>query len=98
LNYVVLKYFNAAGAHASGESGEKNGPETYFIPIILQYLLGLREQVSVFGYDYDTAEGTSIRDYTPVTDLAEAHLKALKSLLDGKKAQPIILERVMDIQ
>lgn len=84
LNYVVLRYFNAAGAHASGQIGEKHDPETHLIPIILQHLLGQRENISVFGDDYDTPDGTCIRDYIHVTDLAEAHILALKSLIDGK--------------
>ena len=84
LDYVVLRYFNAAGAHASGEIGEKHDPETHLIPIILQHLLGQRENISVFGDDYDTPDGTCIRDYIHVTDLAEAHILALKSLFDGK--------------
>lgn len=84
LNYVVLRYFNAAGAHASGDIGEKHIPETHLIPIILQHLLGQRNQISVFGDDYDTPDGTCIRDYIHVTDLAEAHILALQSLLEGK--------------
>lgn len=84
LNYVVLRYFNAAGAHASGEIGEKHDPETHLIPIILQQLLGHRENISVFGDDYDTPDGTCIRDYIHVTDLAEAHILALESLINGK--------------
>jgi UDP-glucose 4-epimerase len=84
LNYVVLRYFNAAGAHASGEIGEKHDPETHLIPIILQHMLGQRDQISVFGDDYDTPDGTCIRDYIHVTDLAEAHINALQSLLNGK--------------
>lgn len=78
LNYVVLRYFNAAGAHGSGEIGEKHNPETHLIPIILQHLLGQRDQISVFGDDYDTPDGTCIRDYIHVTDLAEAHILALQ--------------------
>jgi UDP-glucose 4-epimerase len=83
LNYVVLRYFNAAGAHVSGEIGEKHDPETHLVPIILQHLLGQREQISVFGDDYETADGTCIRDYIHVTDLANAHIFALDSLLNG---------------
>jgi UDP-glucose 4-epimerase len=83
LQYVVLRYFNAAGAHLSGEIGEKHDPETHLVPIILQHLLGQREQISVFGDDYETADGTCIRDYIHVTDLATAHIMALDSLLNG---------------
>jgi UDP-glucose 4-epimerase len=85
LNYVVLRYFNAAGAHASAEIGEKHDPETHLIPIILQHLLGEREHIAVFGSDYDTPDGTCIRDYIHVTDLAKAHILALEALLTGQK-------------
>jgi len=85
LHYVVLRYFNAAGAHASAEIGESHDPETHLIPIILQHLLGQREKISVFGTDYDTEDGTCIRDYIHVTDLAQAHIIALQALLSGKK-------------
>lgn len=85
LNYVVLRYFNAAGAHESGEIGGNHDPETHLIPIILQHLLGTREAISVFGTDYPTEDGTCIRDYIHVTDLAAAHIKALEALLDGSK-------------
>lgn len=83
LRYVVLRYFNAAGAHESGEIGEQHDPETHLVPIILQHLLGKREQVSIFGDDYETADGTCIRDYIHVTDLANAHMIALESLING---------------
>ena len=85
LNYVVFRYFNAAGAHQSGEIGEKHDPETHLIPIILQHLLGQRESISVFGTDYPTEDGTCIRDYIHVTDLAAAHIKGVEALLDGSK-------------
>ncbi|MEI2463369.1 UDP-glucose 4-epimerase GalE [Niallia taxi] len=85
LNYVVFRYFNAAGAHQSGEIGEKHDPETHLIPIILQHLLGQRESISVFGTDYPTEDGTCIRDYIHVTDLATAHIKGAEALLDGSK-------------
>ncbi|MED4054272.1 UDP-glucose 4-epimerase GalE [Niallia taxi] len=85
LNYVVFRYFNAAGAHESGGIGEKHDPETHLIPIILQHLLGQRESISVFGTDYPTEDGTCIRDYIHVTDLAAAHIKGVEALLDGSK-------------
>ncbi|AOH56697.1 UDP-glucose 4-epimerase GalE [Peribacillus muralis] len=85
LHYVVLRYFNAAGAHESAEIGESHDPETHLIPIILQHLLGQREKISVFGTDYETQDGTCIRDYIHVTDLAKAHIIALQALLSGKK-------------
>ncbi|MCM3574168.1 UDP-glucose 4-epimerase GalE [Mesobacillus subterraneus] len=84
LRYVVLRYFNAAGASSSGKIGEMHDPETHLVPIILQHLLGQREQISVFGDDYDTPDGTCIRDYIHVTDLASAHIAALESLLSEK--------------
>lgn len=83
LNYVVLRYFNAAGAHETGEIGEKHDPETHLIPIILQHLLGQREYISVFGSDYNTPDGTCIRDYVHVTDISNAHVLALEGLLNG---------------
>ncbi|WP_102344808.1 UDP-glucose 4-epimerase GalE [Bacillus sp. Marseille-P3661] len=83
LNYVVLRYFNAAGAFESAAIGESHDPETHLIPIVLQHLAGVREKVSVFGSDYDTPDGTCIRDYIHVTDLAKAHMVALDSLLNG---------------
>ncbi|MED5073192.1 UDP-glucose 4-epimerase GalE [Anoxybacillus geothermalis] len=89
LNYVVLRYFNAAGAHESGEIGEDHNPETHLIPLVLQHLLGQRDKISVFGTDYDTPDGTCIRDYIHVTDLAKAHILALEALLSGKKKTAI---------
>ncbi|MDN3017889.1 UDP-glucose 4-epimerase GalE [Paenibacillus sp. BSR1-1] len=89
LNYVVLRYFNAAGAHDSAVIGESHDPETHLIPIVLQQLLGSREKVSVFGDDYDTPDGTCIRDYIHVTDLAAAHILALEALLSGKKSAEV---------
>ncbi|MFJ7724850.1 UDP-glucose 4-epimerase GalE [Neobacillus sp. NPDC097160] len=86
LNYVVLRYFNAAGAHASAAIGESHDPETHLIPIVLQQLLGQREKIAVFGTDYNTPDGTCIRDYIHVTDLANAHILALEALLSGKKS------------
>ncbi|WP_338470713.1 UDP-glucose 4-epimerase GalE [Niallia sp. XMNu-256] len=85
LHYVVLRYFNAAGAFETAEIGEDHNPETHLIPIILQHLLGQRESIAVFGSDYPTPDGTCIRDYIHVTDLATAHILALEALLSGKK-------------
>ncbi|PLR67945.1 UDP-glucose 4-epimerase GalE [Bacillus sp. UMB0893] len=81
--YVVLRYFNAAGAHETAEIGEEHNPETHLIPIILQHLMGERDKISIFGDNYDTEDGTCIRDYIHVTDLANAHILALDSLLKG---------------
>lgn len=83
IKYVALRYFNAAGAHHSGRIGEDHSPETHLVPLILQVPLGKREHVSIFGDDYPTEDGTCIRDYLHVTDLADAHLLALERLRSG---------------
>ena len=83
LKYVALRYFNACGAHPSGKIGEAHDPETHLIPIILQVANGTRKQISVFGDDYPTKDGTCVRDYIHVTDLAQAHILALDYLLNG---------------
>ena len=83
LRYVALRYFNACGAHASGAIGEAHNPETHLIPLILQVPGGKREKISIFGDDYPTKDGTCVRDYIPVTDLAPAHILALDYLLKG---------------
>lgn len=84
LKYCALRYFNASGAHPSGHIGEAHDPETHLIPIVLQVALGQREKVMMFGTDYDTPDGTCIRDYVHVMDLAKAHLLALQALEDGE--------------
>lgn len=86
LKYVALRYFNACGAHESGMIGEAHAPETHLIPLILQVPLGKREFISIFGDDYDTEDGTCIRDYIHVTDLAQAHILAVKYLLEGNES------------
>ncbi len=86
IKYIALRYFNVAGADASGEIGEDHSPETHLIPIILQVPLGRRPQLSVFGDDYDTPDGTCIRDYIHVSDLARAHVLALRRLLGGAES------------
>lgn len=83
LRYVALRYFNACGAHPSGAIGEAHDPETHLIPLILQVPGGQREKISIFGDDYPTPDGTCIRDYIHVTDLAQAHILALDYLLRG---------------
>ena len=83
LRYVALRYFNACGAHPSGAIGEAHDPETHLVPIILQVPNGKREHVSIFGDDYPTKDGTCVRDYIHVTDLAQAHILALDYLLKG---------------
>ena len=86
LKYVALRYFNACGAHESGQIGEAHAPETHLIPLILQVPLGKREFISIFGEDYDTEDGTCIRDYIHVTDRAQAHILAVKYLLEGNES------------
>lgn len=86
LKYVALRYFNACGAHESGMIGEAHKPESHLIPLILQVPLGQREFISIYGDDYDTEDGTCIRDYIHVTDLAQAHILAVKYLLEGNES------------
>ncbi|WP_435924553.1 UDP-glucose 4-epimerase GalE [Paenibacillus sp. DYY-L-2] len=83
IKYVALRYFNAAGAHESGKIGEDHNPESHLIPLILQTALGQRPSISVFGDDYNTPDGTCVRDYIHVGDLADAHLRAVDYLLGG---------------
>ncbi len=83
LKSVIFRYFNAAGADPSGELGEDHNPETHLIPLVLLAALGKRESVSIFGTDYPTPDGTCIRDYIHVVDLADAHLLGLEQLLRG---------------
>ncbi len=82
--YAALRYFNAAGASPDGKLGEDHDPETHLIPLVLQTILGRRDHVDIFGTDYPTPDGTCIRDYIHVDDLAEAHLLALERLEPGK--------------
>ncbi len=81
---VSLRYFNAAGADPEGELGEDHNPETHLIPLTIQAAAGKREEIRIYGNDYPTRDGTCIRDYIHVEDLAESHLLALKRLLSGK--------------
>jgi UDP-glucose 4-epimerase len=85
MRYAALRYFNAAGA-ASVDRGEDHDPETHLIPIVLQVALGQREHVTIYGDDYDTPDGTCVRDYIHVTDLADAHVRALHALDGGSRA------------
>ncbi|MBC7970520.1 MAG: UDP-glucose 4-epimerase GalE [Verrucomicrobia bacterium] len=80
---VCFRYFNAAGADPEGRLGEDHSPETHLIPLVLQTALGLRDSIAIFGTDYPTADGTCIRDYIHVTDLAQAHVLGLSYLLKG---------------
>jgi UDP-glucose-4-epimerase GalE len=83
LGYAALRYFNASGAAADGTIGEDHDPETHLIPLVLQVALGQREHAEIFGTDYPTPDGTCIRDYIHVDDLAMAHLAALERLKPG---------------
>ncbi|BCG58339.1 UDP-glucose 4-epimerase GalE [Paenibacillus sp. URB8-2] len=83
IKYVALRYFNAAGAHASGKIGEDHRPESHLIPLVLQTALKQRENIAVFGDDYPTEDGTCIRDYIHVSDLADAHIRAVTYLRSG---------------
>ncbi|MDD9270616.1 UDP-glucose 4-epimerase GalE [Paenibacillus sp. GCM10023248] len=83
IKYVSLRYFNAAGAHAGGKIGEDHSPETHLIPIILQVALGQRAHISIYGDDYATEDGTCVRDYIHVSDLASAHVLAVEKLRGG---------------
>lgn len=83
IKYVSLRYFNVAGARTTGEIGEDHNPETHLIPVVLQAALGTREFITIFGEDYDTPDGTCIRDYIHVEDLIDAHILALQYLQNG---------------
>ena len=83
LKYAILRYFNAAGADVSVEIGEDHDPETHLIPLILDAAIGKRESIKIFGTDYDTDDGTAIRDYIHVSDIADAHILALKYIDSG---------------
>lgn len=82
IRYVSLRYFNAAGADHDCEIGENHIPESHLIPLVLDAAIGVRDSISIFGDDYNTPDGTCVRDYIHVEDLAEAHLKALEYLND----------------
>ena len=86
LRSVVYRYFNAAGADPKGRSGERHDPETHLIPLVLQAAAGERECIPVLGTDYPTADGTCIRDYVHVCDIAEAHLLGLRYIESGKQS------------
>jgi UDP-glucose-4-epimerase GalE len=91
LRWMALRYFNAAGADEEGKLGERHEPETHLIPLLIQAALGLRPAVEIFGTDYPTEDGTAVRDYVHVSDLAEAHVLGLKHLLDGKESMALNL-------
>ena len=83
IKFVPLRYFNVAGAKPDGSIGEDHGPETHLLPIILQVAQGVREKIMIFGNDYNTPDGTNVRDYVHPFDLADAHLLAVKYLREG---------------
>lgn len=86
IHFVALRYFNAAGADPNGRIGEDHHPETHLIPLILQVALGQRESITIFGQDYPTPDGTCVRDYVHVLDLAQAHYLALNQLRKTQKS------------
>lgn len=86
LKYVLLRYFNACGADFDAEIGEKHDPETHLIPLVIEAALQKRDDIKIFGDDYSTPDGTCIRDYIHVNDLASAHIKALDYILNGGKS------------
>jgi UDP-glucose-4-epimerase GalE len=87
INHVALRYFNACGASADAEIGESHDPETHLIPLAIYAALGKSDSITIYGEDYPTKDGTCIRDYIHVEDLADAHLKALEFLLKNKKSE-----------
>lgn len=87
IKFTVLRYFNAAGAHINGKIGEDHSPETHLIPLILQVALNKMDEIMIFGDDYKTKDGTCVRDYIHVSDLASAHLLALNRLIDGGESR-----------
>ncbi len=87
FNYVSLRYFNAAGCDFDCEVGELHNPETHLIPLVLDAAAGIRDSINIFGTDYDTPDGTCIRDYIHVNDLADAHIKAYEYLKEGNSSE-----------
>lgn len=86
FKYVAFRYFNAAGADPEGELGEAHEPETHLIPLVLDAALGIRKSIKIFGTDYPTPDGTCIRDYIHVNDLATAHIKGIEYLMNGNES------------
>jgi UDP-glucose 4-epimerase len=84
FSFAALRYFNASGCAMDGSLGESHDPETHLIPVVLQSILGVRKEITVFGTDYPTPDGTNIRDYIHVDDLADAHIKAMEKLVPGQ--------------
>lgn len=86
IKHAALRYFNACGADEDGDTGELHHPETHLVPLAIQTVLGIKENIEIFGNDYKTPDGTALRDYVHVTDLANAHVKALQLLLNGSES------------
>lgn len=86
IKYISLRYFNVAGAHHTGLIGESHNPETHLIPLILQVPLGKREYISIFGEDYETNDGSCVRDYIHIEDLIEAHILAMKKIIKTRES------------
>jgi UDP-arabinose 4-epimerase len=91
MKYAILRYFNACGADPDGELGEWHSPETHLVPRVLMAASGIIDEIEVFGTDYDTSDGTCVRDYIHVSDLARAHLKALMHLEAGGESLSVNL-------
>ena len=87
MKHVIFRYFNVAGADPDSEIGECHNPETHLVPVILEALLGKRDRISIHGTDYNTEDGTCIRDYVHVCDLVDAHIAGLTWLLEGKESR-----------
>lgn len=83
VKHMIFRYFNASGAHPSGEIGEDHNPESHLIPLVLKTAQGVREKIAVFGEDYDTPDGSCIRDYIHVMDIASAHILGMEKLMAG---------------
>ncbi|MCF7861676.1 UDP-glucose 4-epimerase GalE [Candidatus Woesearchaeota archaeon] len=83
IKFAALRYFNASGASESGDIGEDHDPETHLIPLVVQAAMGQRDSITIFGEDYETPDGTCVRDYVHVNDLAKAHIKALEYIKDN---------------
>lgn len=98
VNYAALRYFNVAGAKQDGTIGEDHRPETHLVPIVLQVALGQRDALTIFGDDYDTEDGSCIRDYLHVVDLIDAHILAYQHLQKGGASGAFNLEVAKDIQ
>jgi UDP-glucose-4-epimerase GalE len=91
VRWMALRYFNAAGADPEGDLGEEHDPETHLIPLVIQAALGRRPCVEIYGTDYSTPDGTAIRDYIDISDLAQAHVRALGHILEGGKSMALNL-------